>query len=91
MQHVAGKPDCGSRIPLRGLRDNLPLRHFRQLPRDLFAQMIEIRSGGKSGRKRSMVCWIKLRSPKKFSTCLAFALRLRGQNRVPRPPARMRP
>ena len=40
---------------------------------------------------RSTVSWISERSPTTFSTCLAWRLRLRGQKRVPRPPARIRP
>src|SRR5579863_2772352 len=52
---------------------------------------IQIRSGGSTGRSRSTVCWIRERSPKNRSTCLARFRRLRCQKRVPRPPARIKP
>jgi hypothetical protein len=42
-----------------------------------------------SGARRSTVCWIMELSPCNASTCLARALRLRGQNRVPLPPAKI--
>src|SRR5712691_3850508 len=60
-------------------------------PRRWSLVRIQIRSGGSTGRSRSTVCWIRERSPKKRSTCLARFRRLRGQKRVPRPPARIKP
>src|SRR3981081_1678286 len=38
---------------------------------------------------RSTVCWIIVRWPSRANTCFARAFRLRGQNRVPLPPARI--
>src|SRR5260370_18168603 len=46
-------------------------------------------AGSATGVSRSTVCWIIVRSPSRASTCFARALRLRGQNRVPLPPARI--
>ncbi len=41
------------------------------------------------GARRSIVVWISERSPEKRRNCLGEALRLRGQNRLPTPPAMM--
>src|SRR6185312_10192619 len=49
----------------------------------------QMSSGRASGCRRSTVHWIMVRSPSRARTCLARALRLRGQKRVPLPPARM--
>src|SRR5438270_7515679 len=42
-----------------------------------------------SGRRRETVCWIMVCLPSSASNCWARFLRLSGQNRVPRPPARI--
>src|SRR5579872_3658280 len=46
-------------------------------------------SGLARGESRSRVRWIMERSPSRASTCLARARRLRGQKRVPLPPAKI--
>jgi hypothetical protein len=40
-----------------------------------------------SGSNRSTVCWIIVFLPSNANSCLARVLRLKGQKRVPRPPA----
>jgi hypothetical protein len=42
-----------------------------------------------TGNSRASVCWIIVSSPSSANTCLARDRRLRGQNRVPLPPARI--
>ncbi len=44
-------------------------------------------SGGKEDSNRETVCWIMLPSPKMRINCLGLCRRLRGQKRVPAPPA----
>src|SRR5271168_32999 len=50
---------------------------------------VQIRSGGISGRSRATVCSSMVFLPTMLSNCLGVRVRLRGQNRVPRPPARI--
>jgi hypothetical protein len=42
-----------------------------------------------SGRNRATVCSNIVPLPMMFSSCFGVRVRLRGQNRVPRPPARI--
>src|SRR6185437_3761503 len=51
--------------------------------------MTQASRAGERGSRRSKVRWIMVRSPSSASTCFARAFRLRGQKRVPLPPARM--
>ena len=96
LQDVRGQPDGRRGIALRGLRQNLPRGNLRKLPHDFVAQVIvgqhpHAAPAESPGRRRSTVFWISERAPTTFSTCLAERRRLRGQKRVPRPPARIRP
>src|SRR5215475_1935708 len=50
---------------------------------------VQIRSAGISDRSRSTVCSSMVVFPMMFSNCFGVLLRLRGQKRVPRPPARI--
>ncbi len=47
----------------------------------------QARSGGTCASMRSKVDWSSVRSPVRARNCLGRALRLRGQKRVPPPPA----
>src|SRR5215472_14249508 len=49
---------------------------------------VQMRSAGISGRSRATVCSSIVSLPAIFRSCLGVRVRLRGQNRVPRPPAR---
>src|SRR5579871_5602719 len=51
--------------------------------------MIQKFLAGASGSRRATVCWIMVCLPSSASNCLARFLRLNGQNRVPRPPAKI--
>ena len=50
---------------------------------------VQMRSAGINGRSRATVCSSMVCSPTMFSSCFGVRVRLRGQNRVPRPPARI--
>ena len=50
---------------------------------------IQMRDIGKMGARRSTVCSSMVLPPTMLSNCLGVRWRLRGQKRVPRPPARM--
>jgi hypothetical protein len=50
---------------------------------------IRVRSAGTSGRIRSTVSRMIVRSPRMSSRCFGILSRLRGQNRDPFPPAMM--
>src|SRR5580704_2283078 len=50
---------------------------------------VQMRSGEINGRKRATVCSSMVSLPTMFSNCFGVRVRLRGQKRVPRPPARM--
>src|ERR1700683_1045327 len=50
---------------------------------------VQTRSGGIIGRKRATVCSSMVSFPTMFNSCLGVRVRLRGQKRVPRPPARI--
>src|SRR5258708_13186250 len=45
--------------------------------------------GGMSGRSLATVCCSMVSLPTIFSNCLGVRVRLRGQKRVPRPPAKI--
>src|SRR5262245_3837498 len=50
--------------------------------------MTQQRSGGRAqASMRSKACWMRVRSPPRARNCLGRACRLRGQKRVPPPPA----
>jgi len=49
------------------------------------------RASGMRGSRRPQVAWSMDSDPKRRSTCLGYWERLKGQNRVPEPPARMTP
>ena len=51
--------------------------------------MMKTRSGGTRCSTRATVCWSIVDSPASRSNCLGRSRRLRGQNRVPLPPAMM--
>jgi len=48
----------------------------------------QMRSGRMSGRNRAMVCCSIVSLPTMLRSCFGVRVRLRGQKRVPRPPAR---
>src|SRR6202158_2579246 len=50
---------------------------------------VQMRAAGTSGRSLATVCSNIVPLPTMFDSCLGVLVRLRGQNRVPRPPARM--
>src|SRR5690348_1773936 len=50
---------------------------------------VQRRCGGMRERRRATVCWSMVSLPKILRSCLGVLVRLRGQKRVPRPPARM--
>src|SRR5882672_4495292 len=50
---------------------------------------LQMRSGEISGRRRATVCSSIVCLPTIFRSCLGVRVRLRGQKRVPRPPARI--
>src|SRR5262249_50863394 len=51
------------------------------------AVMTQVRSGGTDSSTRSRACWSRVRSPTRVRNCLGRFCRLRGQKRVPPPPA----
>ena len=71
------------------------LRHFRQLPADFTLQEVVRDHPDVLRRNDGLQPIYRLLNQCAFSketkTCFAFRLRLRGQKRVPRPPAIIRP
>src|SRR6202011_1647411 len=50
---------------------------------------VQMRSAGINGSRRATVCCSMEFAPMMLSSCLGVRVRLRGQKRVPRPPARI--
>ena len=75
------------------LGEDLPFIHARQLTSDFVVQFgvgdDPERLGCRELSRRATVCWIMVCLPSSASNCLARRLRLSGQKRVPRPPARI--
>jgi hypothetical protein len=62
---------------------------FRIAERRSLLVMIQKCFAEASGSSRATVCWIIVCLPSSASNCLARFFRLKGQKRVPRPPARI--
>ena len=89
-----GRPqaDARGRVPPLRLADDLARRQFGQLGLTASAAWAapvttQVRSGGTRAAMRSSVPWRRVRSPLKVRNCFGRVVRLRGQNRVPPPPA----
>src|SRR5215469_1617366 len=61
---------------------------FRTAPACAALVTVQTRSAGIKGRSRATVCSSMVSLPTIFRSCLGVRVRLRGQKRVPRPPAR---
>ena len=93
-QKKSGQPDRRRGIAPHRLSQHLILRQFRKLLQNRRTQITvgddpESCFGEASGSSRATVCWIMVCLPSSASNCLARFFRLKGQKRVPRPPARI--
>ena len=88
-----GERDGGSGAAADGLGENVLARRAGNCLRtaaDCSALVtVQMRSAGMSGVRRATVCRSMESAPMMLSNCLGVRVRLRGQKRVPRPPARI--
>jgi len=94
MAHVNGRqPNRHRGVPAHRLNQHALARGRRNLLADggsLFRIVtVQMRSAEISGLRRATVCWSIVSFATMFKSCLGVRVRLRGQKRVPRPPARM--
>jgi len=92
-QQTVGESNGGSGVAPSRFGQRLLFRKFRKLFQNCRTKVIvcddpELFRGAR-GSSRETVCWIMVCVPSSASSCLARFLRLSGQKRVPRPPARM--
>ncbi len=96
-QEDRGQPHRGRGVLALGLQiDAMPCQPLRCSSRRITSAWAALvttarRSAGIRGSRRSTVAWSMDSEPSRRSTCLGYWERLRGQKRVPRPPARIRP
>ena len=96
LQNLRGQTDGGSGVALRGLGQDLALGDFRELAHDLGAQMVVGENPDPLGRQHRPQAVDGLLDQGAVAEEAAgpvwrWLRRLRGQKRVPRPPARIRP
>ena len=93
---MRGKTDTGRGISLRRFREDLLFRNFRQLSDDLLTKIVVRQHPDTFRRKNGAESIDGLLNERTVAEetedLLRYATRrLRGQKRVPRPPARIRP